>query len=102
MSASAPSNSIGPWLRSLGLAKYEPLFAQHAIDFDLLPEVVEGDLKELAIPLGDRKRLLAAIARLRGETQGPGPVPESRDGAEAAVPGRRQMTIMFCDLVGST
>jgi class 3 adenylate cyclase/predicted ATPase/DNA-binding Lrp family transcriptional regulator len=102
MSASAPSNSIGPWLRSLGLAKYEPLFAQHAIDFDLLPEVVEGDLKELAIPLGDRKRLLAAIARLRGETRAPGPVPESRDGAEAAVPGRRQMTIMFCDLVGST
>ena len=46
---------IGGWLRSLGLERYEPAFVQNAIDTDVLPELTEGDLETLGIPLGDRK-----------------------------------------------
>ena len=49
---------IRDWLRDLGLEGYEPVFLKNAIDSDVLPELTEGDLEKLGIPLGDRKRLI--------------------------------------------
>ena len=92
---------IGAWLRGLGLGQYEATFRESRIDADVLPELTEADLSELGVPLGDRKRLLRAIASLgSAETTRPAsaaPLPSSTDTAE-----RRQLTVMFCDLVGST
>jgi class 3 adenylate cyclase len=91
---------VASWLRSLGLEKYEALFRENEIDADVLPELTEQDLEKLGVPLGHRKRLLKAIATLGAEqklapSSAPSPVPA--DTAE-----RRQVTVMFSDLVGST
>jgi class 3 adenylate cyclase/predicted ATPase len=91
---------VGGWLRSLGLGQYEALFRASEIDDDILPELTDVDLKELGVPLGHRKRLLKAISGLAAETLA---APSSSTGAtpqDAAE--RRQLTVMFCDLVGST
>jgi class 3 adenylate cyclase/tetratricopeptide (TPR) repeat protein len=88
------------WLESLGLGEHAPAFAAQAIDFELLPELGEADLKELGVTLlGHRKRLLLAIAALKPAVRSaPLDVP-SRPAREAE---RRQLTVMFCDVVGST
>jgi class 3 adenylate cyclase/tetratricopeptide (TPR) repeat protein len=88
---------IGTWLHGLGLAQYEPIFRENAIDTEILPELTETDLEKLGGVLGHRKRMLRAIAAF--ETRAPTrPAPASpAEGAE-----RRQLTVMFCDLVGST
>jgi class 3 adenylate cyclase len=97
------------WLRSLGLAKYEAVFRENEIDETVLPNLTAEDLKELGVTaLGHRRKLLDAIAALRSDAGGvtpsvdavttsstPSPHPEDR--AE-----RRQVTVMFSDLVGST
>jgi SAM domain (Sterile alpha motif) len=57
---------VGVWLRSLGLGQYEAAFRDNAIDVDVLADLTEGDLAQLGLPLGDRKRLLRAIAGLAG------------------------------------
>ena len=93
---------VGGWLRSLGLDQYEATFRANEIDADVLPELTEIDLEKLGVPLGHRKRLLKAIAGLAAPeklapTSGPAPVRPDTDAAE-----RRQVTVMFCDLVGST
>jgi class 3 adenylate cyclase/predicted ATPase len=93
---------LGGWLRSLGLDQYEATFRANEIDTDVLPELTEIDLEKLGVPLGHRKRLLKAIAGLAAPeklapTLGPAPVRPETDAAE-----RRQVTVMFCDLVGST
>jgi class 3 adenylate cyclase/tetratricopeptide (TPR) repeat protein len=98
---------VGGWLRGLGLGQYEPNFRDNKIDFDVLADLTDGDLQELGVPLGDRKRLLRAITELGGQqpltTQAtpaaPAPVQSfaQLDSAE-----RRPITVMFCDLVGST
>ncbi len=98
---------IGGWLQSLGLGQYGPTFVQNAIDTDVLPELTEGDLEKLGIPLGDRKRLIRAIKAMAGGS------PDARNTSEAGkdAPGdyspavggeRRHLTVMICDLVGST
>lgn len=103
MNASLPSGGIAAWLRAIGLAKYEPLFRAHAIDLDLLSDLEDKDLKEIAIPLGDRKRILAALARQKvGTPPGRVAAPSDRDAIGANGAERRQITIMFCDLVEST
>jgi len=91
---------VGGWLRSLGLGQYEALFRASDIDADILPELTEVDLEKLGVSLGHRKRLLRAISGLAAaEPSAPsasaGATP--RDAAE-----RRQLTVMFSDLVGST
>ena len=87
---------VRKWLCGLGLEQYADLFAENRIGADVLPELTEADLKDLDIPLGDRKRLLRAAASLPAILeQGAGPVQPA--GAE-----RRHLTVMFCDLVGST
>jgi class 3 adenylate cyclase len=93
------SMDVASWLRSLGLEKYEPVFRENEIDADVLPELTELDLEKLGVPLGHRKRLLKAIATLGAEQRlaSSGPSPVRPDTAE-----RRQVTVMFSDLVGST
>jgi SAM domain (Sterile alpha motif) len=93
---------VGDWLRSLGLGQYESLFRQNDIDAEVLNELTEGDLEKFGVSFGHRKRLLKAIANL-GAAEAPAkptippPTASSRDVAE-----RRPITVMFCDLVGST
>src|SRR5262245_14134382 len=91
---------IGAWLRDLGLGRYEAIFIKNAIDTDVLQELSEGDFEKLGIPLGDRKRLLRAIAPLR--TGGSTTVGGVRRQARPAAAERRHLTVMICDLVGST
>src|SRR3954468_8046960 len=92
---------VREWLASHGLSEYADRFAENRIDFSVLPDLTDQDLKDLDVVLGDRRRLLRAIAELQtaSATIQPAATPESRlqDGAE-----RRQVTVMFSDLVGST
>ena len=93
---------VGVWLRSLGLGRYEVAFSDNSIDADVLPDLTDGDLAQLGVNLGDRKRLLKAIASLGAtypvtKPTRPPSLSSSMDGAE-----RRPITVMFCDLVGST
>ena len=83
------------WLRDLGLDRYETTFRDNEIDWEVLPELSEADLEKLGLPLGPRKKLLKAIAALSAERSSASPAA----GAEAE---RRQLTVLFCDLVGST
>jgi class 3 adenylate cyclase/predicted ATPase len=93
---------IAAWLRGLGLAQYEQAFRDNAIDAAILPELTADDLKDLGVTLvGHRRRLLAAIASLRTETRSV-PEPAVREVADTSTAERRQLTVMFCDLVGST
>jgi class 3 adenylate cyclase/predicted ATPase len=98
------------WLRSLGLGRYEKKFRENKIDSDVLADLTDGDLEELGVPLGDRRRLLRAIAELAahepilGQTRSApatlASTPQSF--AELDSAERRPIAVMFCDLVGST
>src|SRR5215203_3239556 len=93
---------IENWLRGLALQQNITAFRDNAIDAEILPELTDADLEKLGVLLGHRKRLLKAIAALAAPAttvQAPpvSPAPSPSDGAE-----RRQLTVMFCDLVGST
>ena len=88
---------IAAWLHSLGLQQYEQAFRDNAIDAAILPELTSEDLRDIGVNLvGHRRRLLAAISALRS-----GVAPDSSV-AGASIAERRQLTVMFCDLVGST
>src|SRR5580704_12629002 len=100
---------VASWLRDLGLERYEATFRENDLDAELLPNLTADDLKELGITsLGHRLRLLEAITALRlKDTQADGPVrlPTSQTGNPglSEITGeRRQLTVMFCDPVGST
>src|SRR5262249_28741429 len=99
---------VGSWLRSLGLERYEQVFRDGDVDADVLPELTAEDLVSLGVAsVGHRRKLLAAIAGRRSGTSQP-----PRAGlSSVAIPTpasaspqaeRRQLTVMFCDLVGST
>ena len=93
------------WLRDLGLERYAQAFLGAEITREVLPELTEEDLRELGLPLGLRKLVLKAVQALAGpstpppQTARPAPETESAPGASAE---RRQLTVMFVDLVGST
>ena len=91
---------VGIWLRDLGLERYAPAFRDAEIDAAVLPRLTDKHLKELGLPLGPRLKLLEAVAKLRGDGPSTAPAPTT----VAPVPGaeRRQLTVMFVDLVGST
>jgi class 3 adenylate cyclase/predicted ATPase len=96
--------SVREWLASLGLSEYADRFAEHRIDFSILPDLTDKDLKEELgiVLLGDRRRLLRAIAKLAGEAS---TTPQLVSGSESSTRDeaeRRQVTVMFADLVGST
>jgi class 3 adenylate cyclase len=89
---------IGAWLYGIGLQRYEQAFRDNAIDAEVLPELTADDLRDIGVNLvGHRRKLLAAVAALRGGME---PVPQAA--AATAIAERRQLTVMFCDLVGST
>src|SRR5215470_13864340 len=100
---------VGGWLRSLGLERYEAAFRENEISERVLPSLTQDDLKEIGVgPVGHRRLLLEAIAALRADkggnalsadaaTMSSAPSISPEDRAE-----RRQITVMFSDLVGST
>jgi class 3 adenylate cyclase/tetratricopeptide (TPR) repeat protein len=101
---------VSAWLESLGLGIYREAFEHNAITWDVLPELNQGDLESLGVLLGHRKTLVRAIAQLSPGAEAPGrgttsgavnpelpPLLPERDQAE-----RRQLTVLFCDLVDST
>lgn len=91
---------LGSWLRNLGLERFEAAFRDNAIDETVLPHLTEDHLRELGLPLGARIKLLAAIAALSKEADVHSPGPSARVPTDAAE--RRQITVLFSDLVGST
>ncbi len=100
--------NVAQWLNAIDLGQYEALFREHEIDADVLIDLTEADLQKIGVPLGHRKRLMRAIAGLAGEgARSPAAKPSpaasspspSTSGADAE---RRPITVMFCDLVGST
>jgi class 3 adenylate cyclase/predicted ATPase len=99
MTASGETSvDIAAWLHSLGMQQYGAAFRDNAVDAAVLPELTADDLKDLGVSLvGHRRKLLAAIAALRSEVDA---APQSA--ASDATAERRQLTVMFCDLVGST
>jgi class 3 adenylate cyclase/predicted ATPase len=91
---------IGDWLAKLGLSEYADGFAENGIDFSVLPDLTDQDLKEIGVILGHRRKILRAIADLESGKSAPAIAaapPARSDFAE-----RRQVTVMFSDLVGST
>ncbi|MFB9265049.1 AAA family ATPase [Bradyrhizobium erythrophlei] len=97
---------VGGWLRRLGLEQYEASFRENKIDDTVLPRLTAEDLKDLGVGfVGDRRKLLDAIAALRAEASAPTPLsdaPLATDKAAQDTAERRQVTVMFSDLVGST
>src|SRR5262245_18135447 len=101
---------VAAWLQRLGLEQYEPVFRDNDVDAEVLPELTADDLISIGVTsVGHRRKLLAAITALKGE-----PARASHSGKLEQVPAsstpprtardaeRRQLTVMFCDLVGST
>ena len=94
---------ITSWLARLGLDKYAEAFTANEVDFDALRHLTEDDLRELGLPVGPRRKILAAIAALDDDTMSP---MSSASALRSALPAReaerRQLTVVFIDLVGST
>jgi class 3 adenylate cyclase len=96
--------AIADWLEKLGLGQYAQRFAENDISFSVLSDLTDQDLKEIGVSLGHRRQLLRAIAELNGVEKS---APKSAPSAAAPVvpheaAERRQVTVMFSDLVGST
>ena len=92
------------WLESIGLGQYADALADNDVDLDVVPDLTDDDLKELGFSLGHRKKFRKAVAALGAVQDEPQtradavePARDPNAGAE-----RRQLTVMFCDLVGST
>jgi class 3 adenylate cyclase len=92
---------ISDWLEKLGMSECADRFAENRIDLSVLPDLTDQHLKDLGIALGDRLKMLRAIRELSGAVlaspQHASTEPKTQDTAE-----RRQVTVMFSDLVGST
>jgi hypothetical protein len=94
---------ISEWLEKLGMSEYVQRFAENGITVAALPHVTDQDLKDIGVLLGHRRIMIAAISKLAGtvsaapEPSGPQFGPKPQETAE-----RRQVTVMFSDLVGST
>src|SRR5271167_2628812 len=95
---------IADWLGKLGMSEYAQCFAENRIDVSVLPDLTDQDLEKLGVLLGDRRKMLRAIASLEAVyattvavAAAPPATPRPPDTAE-----RRQVTVIFSDLVGST
>src|SRR5262245_52452345 len=86
---------LAEWLNALGLGQYAQRFADNDIDTPILRDLTDADLEKIGVSLGHRKRMLRAIAEFDDTAW-------SSEAARADAPQRRQLTVMFCDLVGST
>jgi class 3 adenylate cyclase/tetratricopeptide (TPR) repeat protein len=99
---------IGQWLRNLGLQQYEPAFRENRVDESVLTKLTTEDIRDLGVtPVGDRRKLLDAIAKLREHTEIRPSVPASPPvetdlSAHLGEAERRQVTVLFCDLADST
>jgi class 3 adenylate cyclase/tetratricopeptide (TPR) repeat protein len=94
--------AIADWLEELGMSEYAQRFAENRIDYSILRDLTDQDLKDLDVVLGDRRKMLRAIAKLAGNASVTAQLaapPEPKPGNEAE---RRHLTVMICDLVGST
>ncbi len=103
------ADDIARWLEGLGLGQYAPAFADNAVDLGDLPHLTDEDLTSLGLPLGPRRRLQAAIKTLAATSNAAidrqtGAQPDTAAAAaeERSDAERRQLTVLFCDLVGST
>src|SRR6516165_10213150 len=96
---------IADWLGKLGMSEYAQRFEENRIDFSVLPDLTDQDLEKLGVVLGDRRKMLRAIANLDDKSPGfaPEPVLSSAQSTTAAtdaakaVGERRYVTVMFCD-----
>jgi class 3 adenylate cyclase/predicted ATPase len=94
--------NVAAWLQSLGLERYEPLFRDNEIDWEVLPKLTSEDLKEIGVvAIGHRRKLLDAITALGAEVRA-AVTAAPRDALAPAEAERRHLTVMFCDLIGST
>lgn len=104
------NDRVSAWLESLGLGRYREVFQQNAVTWDVLSELNDDDLVSMGVLLGHRKKLLRAIAQLPQDREGEEASPQSITTGQEGQPfspgpgqgERRQLTVMFCDLVGST
>ncbi len=92
--------AIAEWLATIGLSEYTERFVENAIDLSVLSDLTDQDLKDLGMLLGHRRKMLRAIAELRGEAPPALQTEDRKLSREGAA--RRQLTVMFCDLVGSS
>lgn len=99
--------TVKQWLDELGLPQYAELFADNDVDFEALCLLTDAELEKVGVSLGHRKKLLKALGEL-GERRAPAPGTElvgpnlGPPDASSSEAERRQLTVMFCDLVGST
>jgi len=100
-------DELSSWLAELGLERYAKVFAENGVDLDTLSLLSEGELEKLGLLLGHRKKLLSALAGPGSTASAPASSPRASAGAvPAAEPSpqaeRRQLTVLFCDMVGFT
>ena len=94
---------IAAWLRDLGFERYVSAFHENEIDWQVLPKLTSEDLREIGVAaIGHRRKLLDAIAALGAEVPAAAVPTALSDAPAPAAAERRQLTVMFCDLVGST
>ena len=101
---------VGEWLRALGLGQYEAAFRDNEIDVEVLPKLTVEDLKDLGVAVvGHRRKIMSAIEALNAPSGAPAEAAKAPSaqtpfpsGAHPDAAERRQLTVMFCDLVGST
>ena len=92
---------VTEWLESIGLSDYAQRFAENGIDLSIVRDLTDQDLKDLGVLLGHRRKILRAIAELDHAT-GPKPAKTATEPRRPDEAERRHLTVMFCDLVGST
>src|SRR5437763_5166176 len=100
-----PIDDLQQWLEKIGLAQYSDLFAKNDIDWETLPELNEQDLEKLGVSLGHRKKLIKAISEACSTSvQSPKRSVKTRSAARPTNAGaeRRHLTVLLCDVVGST
>src|SRR5215469_10273022 len=93
---------IEDWLEKLGLGECARRFVENDIDLSVLPQLTDQDLKDIGVSLGHRRRILAAMTEMVGAVSPQAPQRAETAVAQQDVGERRQLTVMFCDLVGST
>ena len=100
---SAPTlQPIADWLEKLGLGQYAQRFTENEIDGSVLHHLTDQDLKDMGVALGHRRKMLAAIGELSKAVAAAPPFPAEAEAKPQDIAERRQLTVMFTDLVGST
>src|SRR6516225_3530506 len=93
---------VADWLEKLGMSEYAQRFAENRIDLLVLPRLTDQHLKELGVALGDRLKMLDAIGELTGASAAAPQIPATTKPIPQDTAERRQLTVMFTDLVGSS